>query len=143
MPSTTISKRFCQRDRFRSMESRRVTSFEPPASASINTHVNTIVPLSLTNPCCQKIISSGLRRMAGLECRAGLVLLRRPRQQRHGQARHDKSQETRQQSLPAVARDEVKSKQRNAHPHQQAAEEPKRRQLGGNSLSNRPPKAAK
>ena len=41
-------------------------SFEPRASTNISPQVNTIVPLSLRNPCCQKIISSGLRRIARL-----------------------------------------------------------------------------
>ncbi len=56
MPVTMISRRFCQRERFRSVESLRVTSFEPTASTSINAQVNTMVALSLRNPCCQKII---------------------------------------------------------------------------------------
>ena len=68
MPVTTISKRFCQRERFRSVESLRVMSFEPTTSTSISPQVNTIVPLSLKNLCCQKIIWSGLRRMTDLLC---------------------------------------------------------------------------
>ena len=91
MPVTTISRRFCQRERFRSVESLRVMSFEPTASTSISPQVNTMVPLSLRNPCCQKIISSGLRRMAGLLCRASLVFDRRAGQPRHDEACQDKS----------------------------------------------------
>ena len=41
---------------FQSVESLRVISFEPTASTSISPQVNTMVPLSLRNPCCQKII---------------------------------------------------------------------------------------
>ena len=37
------------------MESLRVISLEPPASTSISAQVNTMVALSLKNPCCQKI----------------------------------------------------------------------------------------
>ena len=56
MAVTTISKRFCQRERFKSVESLRVMSFEPTASTSISPQVKTMVPLSLRNPYCQKII---------------------------------------------------------------------------------------
>jgi hypothetical protein len=49
MPVTTISKRFCQRERFRSVESLRVMSLEPTTSTSISPHVNTMVALSLKN----------------------------------------------------------------------------------------------
>src|ERR1017187_1971805 len=142
MPVTTISRRFCQRERSRPVESLRVMSFEPTASTSISPHVNTMVALSLRNPCCQKIISSGLRRMAGLRCRAVLVFSRRPGQPGHDQACHDKSKETQEQPLPMTARDKVKSSQGNAHPQQQAAEEPQRRLFGRNALATRPPKAA-
>jgi hypothetical protein len=68
---TMISRKSCQRDRFKSVESLRVMSLEPTASTNISPHVNTIVPLSLRPPCRQKIISSGLRRMIGLTCRPG------------------------------------------------------------------------
>ena len=40
MPVTMISRKFCQRERFRSMDSLRVTSFEPTVSTSISPHVN-------------------------------------------------------------------------------------------------------
>ena len=63
MPVTTISRRFCQRERSSPVESLRVMSFEPTASTNISAQVNTIVPLSLINPYRQKIISSGLRRI--------------------------------------------------------------------------------
>ena len=72
----------------------------------------------------------------------GLVFSGRPGQPRHDQARHDKSEETQQQPLPMTARNKIKSSQGNAHPQQQAAEEPKRRPFGRNALANRPPKAA-
>src|ERR1035438_3177987 len=142
MPVTTISKRFCQRERFRSVESSRVMSFDPTASTSISPHVKTMVPLSLRNPCCQKIIWSGLRRMAGLLCRAALVLTRWPSQPHYGHACQDKPKETRDQPPPMPAADKVKSSQGNAHPHQQAGEEPKRRLFRHNTLANRPPKSA-
>src|ERR1035437_2496557 len=60
MPVTTISKRLCQRERSRPVESLRVMSFEPTANTNISAHVNTMVPFNLNNPYCQKIISSGL-----------------------------------------------------------------------------------
>jgi hypothetical protein len=65
MPVTTISRRFCQRERFRPMESLRVMSLEPTASTSISPHVNN-GGVEFEKPYCQKMISSGLRRMAGL-----------------------------------------------------------------------------
>src|ERR1035437_1888580 len=143
MPVTTISKRLCQRERSRPEESLRVMSFEPTANTNISAHVNTIVPFNLNNPYCQKIISSGLRRISGLLYREALVISGRPGQPRHHQARHDKSDETKQQPLPVTAGNKVKSGQGNAHPQQQAAEEPKRWLLRRNTLAHRPPKAAK
>src|ERR1017187_10003577 len=89
MPVTTISNRFCQRERFSSVESLRVMSFEPTASTSISPHVNTMVPLSLRNPCCQKIISSGLRRMNGLLGYWVVVLDPRAGQSHHDESRDD------------------------------------------------------
>ena len=124
------------------MESLRVMSFEPTASTSISPHVNTMVALSLKNPCCQKMISSGLRRMAGLLRRAVVAVHRRAGKPRHDETRDDKSEQTRQQPLPMTARDKIKSSQGNARPQQQAAEEPKRRLSGRNALAHRPPKAA-
>src|SRR5271169_6705807 len=117
-------------------------SFEPTTSTNISPHVKTIVPLSLRNPCCQKIISSGLRRIAGLRCPGVVVFARRAGQPRHGKACQDKAKETQQPPLPILAPDKIKSHQRNAHPKQDAAEEPKRRPLGRNGPDNRPPKAA-
>src|SRR5665647_3695029 len=139
IPVTTISRRLCQRERSRPVESFRVMSFEPTASTTISAHVNTIVPFNLNNPYCQKIISSGLRRISGLLYREALVISGRPGQPRHHQARHDKSDETKQQPLPVTAGNKVKSGQGNAHPQQQAAEEPKRRLLRRNTLAHRPP----
>src|SRR5664279_1066135 len=133
MPVTTISRRLCQRERSRPVDSLRVMSFEPTANTNINAHVNTIVPFNLNNPYCQKIISSGLRRISGLLCRAALVISGRPGQPRHYQASDDKSDETEQQPLPLTARNKVKSGERDAHPQQKAAEEPKRRLLRRNT----------
>src|ERR1035438_6851136 len=130
MPVTMISSRFCQRDRLSSVESLRVTSFEPTASTSISPHVNTIVPLSLRNPCCQKIISSGLRRIGGLRCPGVMVFHRRAGQPQHDKACQDKAKQTQQPPLPILAPDKIKSRQGNAHPQQHAAEEPQRRPLG-------------
>src|SRR5664279_2521027 len=76
--------------------------------------------------------------MAGLLCRAGLVLSRWPGQPHHGQACQDKPKETHDQPLPMPAADKVDSSQGNAHPHQQAGEEPKCRLLGRNTLASRP-----
>jgi hypothetical protein len=47
MAVTMISSRFCQRERFRSVDSLRVMSFEPTASTSISPQVKTMVALSL------------------------------------------------------------------------------------------------
>src|SRR5271169_2448446 len=142
MPVTTISSRFCQRERCRSIESLRVMSFEPAASTSISPHVNTIVPLSLRNPSCQKIISSGLRRITGLRCPGVMAFDRQAGQPLHDEACQDKADETKQPPLPMLAPDKIKSRQGNAHPQQQAGEEPRRRPLGQNAPENRPPKAA-
>src|SRR5665647_3314919 len=101
IPVTTISSRFCQRERVRSVESLRVMSLEPTARNSIKPHVKTMVPLSFKNPCCQKIISSGLRRMANL--------LGQPC---HDLARHDKTQQARQPALPIATRRNIKHGQR-------------------------------
>src|SRR5271157_958839 len=118
MPVTTISRRFCQRERFRPVESLRVMTFEPTASTSISPHVITIVALSLKNPCCQKIISSGLRCMAGLLCQVSW-LFRPSGEPRHDKARNDKSQEAHQQPLPMAARDKIETSQGNARSQQQ------------------------
>src|SRR5271157_5467653 len=142
MPVTTISSRFCQRERFSSLERLRVMSFEPSASTNISPHVNAIVPLSLINPCCQKIISSGLRRIAGLRCPGVAMFDRRAGQPLHDEACQDKANETQQPPLPILAPDKIKSSQGKAHPQQHAAEEPKRRPLGRNAPDDRPPKAA-
>src|SRR5664279_1504766 len=142
MPVTTISKEFCQRERLRSVVSFRVMSLEPAASTSISPHVNAMVALSLKNPSCQKIISSGLRRMAGLLSRGAGAFDRRAGQPRHKKTREDKSEETQQQSLPMTEPDEIEAGQGNAHPQKQAANEPKRRLFGRNTPAHRPPKAA-
>ena len=142
MPVTTISSRFCQRERFRSVESLRVMSFEPTASTSISPQVNTIVALSLKNPCCQKIISSGLRCMTGLRAARRLVLTGGRSATSRTRRASDEAKQTQQQSLPIAARDKVEAGQRNAHPQQQAAEEPKRRPFGRNGPAHRPPQAA-
>src|ERR1039458_6006413 len=118
MPVTTISRRLCQRERSRPVESFRVMSFEPTANTNISAHVNTVVPFNLNNPYCQKIISSGLRRIPCLLYRAALAVFSRPVQPRHYQARYDKSDETKQQPLPVTAGNKVKSDQGNAHPQQ-------------------------
>src|SRR5271169_5901669 len=133
MPVTTISSRFCQRDRFSSVERLRVMSFEPTASTNISPHVNTIVPLSLINPCCQKIMSSGLRRIAGLRYPGILALNRRAGQPFPSETRQDKAKETQQPPLPILAPDNIESRQGNAHPQQHAAEEPQRWPWGRNA----------
>src|SRR5512146_3021498 len=122
MAVTTISSRFCQRERARPAESLRVTSFEPTASTNIDPQVIAMVALSLRIPCCQKMMPSGLRCMTALQCLWRLVLSRRPRQPRYGDACHDKSEETQQQALPMTARDKVKTGEYNAHAQQRAAE---------------------
>src|ERR1035438_4397602 len=137
-----ISSRFCQRERFSSVESLRVISFEPATSTSISPHVNTIVPLSLKYPCCQKIIWSGLRRMGSLLFRAAWVFRPQPGQPCDGETRNDKPQKAREQPLPLAAGNKVKSRQDNAHAQQPAAEKPERRPGGRDPLANRPPQSA-
>ena len=109
-----ISRRFCQRERSNPIESLRVMSFEPTASTSISPHVNTMVALSLKNPCCQKMISSGLRRMAGHLRRGAAVPDRRAGKPRHDQPRDDEAEQTRQQPVPTTARDEIEPGQDDA-----------------------------
>src|SRR5665647_692541 len=124
MPVTTISKRFCQRERFKSVDSLRVISFEPTASTSISPQVNTIVALSLKNPCCQKINWSGLRRMTGLlHCRVRMFDWRAG-QPHHDDSRDDKSEQTNDDPLPISTPDKIKSTVHDAHPQQHAAEKP-------------------
>src|ERR1700733_6958931 len=142
MPVTTISSRFCQRERFSFVDRLGGTSFAPTASTNKSPHVKTIVPLSLRNPCCQKIISSGLRRIAGLRWPGVVVFDRRAGQPLHDEACQDKAKETQQPPLPILAPDKIKSHQRNVHPKHHAADEPKRWPLGRNAPDNRPPKAA-
>ena len=50
---TTISSRFCQRDRVCSCESLRVTSQAPTVSTAITTHVKTRVALMTKGPLAQ------------------------------------------------------------------------------------------
>src|ERR1017187_135550 len=129
MPVTTISKRFCQRERLRSGESLRVMSFEPTVSTNINPQVNTIVPLSLKNPCCQKINWSGLRRMTNLlHCRVRMFD-RRAGQPHHDDSRDDKSEQTNDDPLPISTPDKIKASEHDAHPHHHAAEKPNRRRF--------------
>jgi hypothetical protein len=109
----------------------------------MSSQVNTIVALSLRNPFCQKIMSSGLRRMARLRRRAPLAFLRWSDQPRHNQASHNKSDETKQEPLPGTGGDKVKPAQANAHPQQQAACEPKPGPFTRSALANGPPKTAK
>src|ERR1035437_4633793 len=139
---TIISNRFCQRVRFSSVERLRVISLAPKASTSISPHVNTMVPLSLIHPCCQKIIWSGLRRMAGLLNRLLLIFPRRPRQPHHGEPRGDESGERADEPLPVSAADQVESGQDDARAQQAAAEKPARRMSGRNGLAHGPPQTA-
>src|SRR5450830_1914516 len=127
MPVTTISSRFCQRDRARSVESLRVMSLEPTTRINIKPHVNTMVPLSLKKPSCQKIISSGLRRRAGLLYRFRLMLFRQAGQPCHELARHDKADKTGQQTRPIAARNKVEPSQCQSQAQQQTGQDPKRR----------------
>src|SRR5581483_5149206 len=143
MPVTTISRRFCQRERFKSVESLRVISFEPAASTIISPHVNTIVPLSLKKPCRQKINWSGLRRMAGLLRCDEVIFGHRAGQPYHTESRDNESYETRHQPLPISASNKIKSKQNNPQPQQHASEKPQRRTLGRDTHAHGPPKTAK
>src|ERR1019366_9493708 len=125
MPVTTISKRFCQRERFRSVESLRVMSLEPTASTSIKPQVNTIVPLSLKKPCCQKINWSGLRRMAGLLRYGSGIFDAGTRQSRHDESCDDKSQQTCHQPLPIPTPDKIEPRENHTHSEEHAPEKPK------------------
>ena len=80
--------------------------------------------------------------MAGLLGRADLPFSRRPRQPRHDQSCHDKSQRDMAAAAASHRSRQRKSGENDAGPQQQAADEPQRRPLGRNALANRPPKAA-
>jgi hypothetical protein len=66
-------------------------------------HVNTMVALSLMNPDCQKINSSGLRRMAGPVCWAPLGLCQRLGQARYENACRDKSEQAQEQPIQMIS----------------------------------------
>ena len=106
---TIISSRFCQRDRFESVERLRVTSLEPTTSTSITAQVNTMVPLSLKNPRRQKIIWSALRCMASLLRRSGVGFTRWPRQPRHGRLVKGRIRRDRRAAARMARADDVES----------------------------------
>src|SRR5208282_4519295 len=101
MVSTTISTAFCQRLRFcagsKVSVKRRVTSQALKPMTAMSAQVKTMVALSLTKPCCQKISSSGLRCMADLLLRARPDRL--PQQSRHYEARRAEAQHRREQPV--------------------------------------------
>src|SRR5680860_1362431 len=78
-----------------SATSLRVMSLAPRVSTSISPQVVTTVALSFIKPCCQKISSSGLRRMADLICESS--------EPRHDCACDQKSKQAHQQPLPVTA----------------------------------------
>src|SRR5450432_3335457 len=117
-------------------------SFAPTASTIINPHVKTMVPLSLRNPCCQKIIWSGLRRMTGLRCSRVMIFDRRAGQPGHDETCDDKSEQTGQQPPPIAAAEKVKAGERDDHAQKHAAEKPEHGLPGRKALAHGPPKAA-
>jgi hypothetical protein len=125
-----------------SLESLRVTSIEPTVSTSISTQVKTTVAFSLTKPCCQKIISSGLSRMAGLFRLQVAIFDRRAEMVRDEMAGHDKSEQAGQQPLPMTTGDKIKSGQGKDRSQQQAAEKQTRRPFRRKAFFDRPPEAA-
>jgi hypothetical protein len=80
------------------------------------------------NPYCQKIISSGLRRMTGLRS-LDSVFDRGAGEPCHDETRDDKSEQTGQQPLPMTVADNIKASDGDSGPQQQAAEKPERRPL--------------
>jgi hypothetical protein len=70
MPVTIISSALCQREMVRSVASFRVISMEPNVIAIIMAQVVTMVPLSFTKPCCQKICWSEVI------CTLGMIIVR-------------------------------------------------------------------
>jgi hypothetical protein len=65
----------------------------------------------------------------------------RARQPRHKSLCDNKANETRKQPLPIAAGNKVEASQGDAHPREQADEEPKRRLFGRNALAYGPPEA--
>ena len=82
--------------------------------------------VELENPYCQKMISSGVRRMAGLRSR-------RPGRRRGGRSARsrrnarDQAEQAGQQALPMAAATPDRTRPAQTHPQQQAAEQPQRR----------------
>src|SRR3984885_10278026 len=111
MPVTTISNRFCQRERSSPVARLRVMSHEPPARTSMSPHVNTMVALSFTKPRCQKISWSGVRRMAGLLYRAAPDRVRRLGEPQRDEAGRKKPEEAHEGARPPAVRDNGESGQ--------------------------------
>src|SRR5450631_1231016 len=135
MVTTMISSRLCQREISTLCSRLRVTSLAATTITSINTHVVTMVTLSLKNPCCHRINSSELRCM---------VL---PRGHRHiGQpdddkTRDDETEQTQQQPFPVRTGDQIESAQHDGGAQQHAAAEPQRRLPSRYAFQHRPPQA--
>jgi hypothetical protein len=95
----------------------------------------------LKKPYCQKMISSGLRRMSRLLNWGGVMFDPQADKPRHNEARDDESGETRQQPIPTAARYEIDPGQDDPSAQQKAAEKPERRPFRSKSPPHRPPKA--
>src|SRR5512145_2383978 len=104
---TTSSSKFCQRERSRLVVILRVTTREPTTMMSMIPQVNARVALSLTEPCCQKTISSVLRRMLDPTYGMRLMSARRSNQASDEDTTDGESEHAGEQSLPTAARDEV------------------------------------
>ena len=88
-----------------------MTSFEPNAMAIIMAQVVTMVPLSFTKPCCQRICWSEVRFTVHLL--VNLLSVPAERVSRVTKdARDEKSEQASQQPAPIAMRDEIESGQR-------------------------------
>src|ERR1700722_15422236 len=141
MPVTTISNRFCQRERLSPVARLRVMSHEPPANTSLSPHVNAMVALSFTNPRCQKISWSGVRRMTGLPYRAAPDRVRGLVQPQRNESGRKKPEEAHEGARPPASRDNVEPSQHDTHPQQEAATEPERGVWRCDALTHRPPQS--
>ena len=80
-----------------------------------------MVALSFKSPYCQKTISSGLSRMAGLLGSRLVAFDQRTGYPKDHVTREEESEQARYHPLPVAARDEVKSTQCDPQPYQQTA----------------------
>ena len=133
MPVTTISSRFCQRERSRSGGKFARDEFRTDGQHQHQPPGEHDGGVEFEKAVLPEDDIVGAKMHDGPPAPWRLVFSRRPRQPRYDDARHDKSEEAQQQPLPMTARDKIKAGQRNAHAQQQTAEKPKRRPFGRNT----------